>query len=346
MAQQQLWVKNQRKRKRAAGEAYINTKGAVAPAKCPKPSDCSKCKLQCDIKISEEKRRELFDYYYQLKDYWKQRNYICTSVDKLPTEARSHCKGKRLYSAKYSFIIDGNKLYVCRKFFLKTLDVSEKLVRLALQEKTPEGGYGGEDSRGKCRKRDPEFEEKKRQVREHIASYPAVESHYVRKDSKRKFLEAGLNIAKMYDHYVEKCGLEAPAVNPVSNYVFREIFNKEFNLAFHRPKKDQCGTCEKFNHLQSAQKATAQEAFDQHMKNKLDARLAKNNDKERATQDKTFRSISFDLQAVLYTPCSNVSTLFYKLKLSAYNFTIFEQAQPHDGYCYFWNETEGKTRLK
>ena len=35
-------------------------------------------------------------------------------------------------------------------------------------------------------------------VREHIRSFPTVESHYVRKDSERQYLEEGFSIAKIY----------------------------------------------------------------------------------------------------------------------------------------------------
>ena len=48
---------------------------------------------------------------------------------------------------------------------------------------------------------------------------------------------------------------------------------------------------------------------------------------------------TFDLEAVLYTPCSNVSQLFYKRKLSCYNLSIYDLSTK-DGICYLWDETQ------
>jgi hypothetical protein len=42
-------------------------------------------------------------------------------------------------------------------------------------------------------------------IHAHIDSFPAMESHYARKDSNQKFLSSSLNIRKMYDLYVKEC---------------------------------------------------------------------------------------------------------------------------------------------
>ena len=47
-------------------------------------------------------------------------------------------------------------------------------------------------------------------IHAHIDSFPAMESHYARKDSKRKFLSSSLNIRKMYDLYVKECQQKGP----------------------------------------------------------------------------------------------------------------------------------------
>jgi hypothetical protein len=45
------------------------------------------------------------------------------------------------------------------------------------------------------------------------------------------------------------------------------------------------------------------------------AREEKEHDKERAKVNQSVYAATFDLEAVLYTPCSNVSQIFYKRKL-------------------------------
>ena len=62
-----------------------------------------------------------------------------------------------------------------------------------------------------------------------------------------------------------------------------------------------------------------------------------------AKRDLELETITFDLEAALYTPCSKVSTLFYKRKLCTYNLTTFNMANK-EGQFYMWDETLAKRR--
>lgn len=68
----------------------------------------------------------------------------------------------------------------------------------------------------------------------------------------------------------------------------------------------------------------------------------KASDKQKAIDVKgvTFRSISFDLQAILSVPYAGDNQIYYRRKLIVYNFTIFEN---HDsnGECFVWDECAG-----
>lgn len=68
----------------------------------------------------------------------------------------------------------------------------------------------------------------------------------------------------------------------------------------------------------------------------------KASDKQRAKDDKgtTFRSISFDLQAILSVPFSSDNQVYYRRKLNVYNFTIFE-GHNSNGECFVWDECAG-----
>ena len=100
------------------------------------------------------------------------------------------------------------------------------------------GFFDSEERRGRyppppANKTPPEAE---LEVKRHIESFPTLESHYARKDSQRKYLPGDLNVAKMYQLYVDQ--VKAKGKDPVSISVYRHIFNNDFNLAFHMPKKD------------------------------------------------------------------------------------------------------------
>ena len=129
--------------------------------------------------------------------------------------------------------------------------------------------------------------------------------------------------------------------NPVSLYVYRDVFNTEFNLGFHKPKKDQCLTCSKFKNLTGEEKEAFSAIHEAHIERKTESQNCKNDDKKRSERDPSYKAITFDLQAVLYTPYTDISLLFYKPKLAVNNFTIYEQISK-EGFCYLWPETHGK----
>ena len=52
------------------------------------------------------------------------------------------------------------------------------------------------------------------------------------------------------------------------------------------------------------------------------------------------KHVTVDLQAVLQAPCGLVSQLYYKRKLSVYNFTVYSLGDGK-GTCFIWDETEG-----
>ena len=76
------------------------------------------------------------------------------------------------------------------------------------------------------------------EVKNHINSFPIMESHYVRERCKRSFMSSELNLTKLYQLY-KLSKLEVT----VGEKTYQNIFNASFNIGFHKPKKDQCNVC-------------------------------------------------------------------------------------------------------
>ena len=79
-------------------------------------------------------------------------------------------------------------------------------------------------------------------VRNHIKSFPVVESHYCRAKSNKEYLDGSLT--KMYDLY------KFTDENPVKENIYRKVFNEEFILLFFKLKKDICDECEEYKILE------------------------------------------------------------------------------------------------
>jgi predicted aldo/keto reductase-like oxidoreductase len=141
-------------------------------------------------------------------------------------------------------------------------------------------GVCNEDERGKYLNRPNTIPDASVQkVRDHINSFETVESHYCRRNSKMLYLPAGLSLPKMYSLYVQLYSLEA--AEPVKLSFYRFIFNTEFNLSFHRPKKDQCDICQTFENSLPEEKETLKFQYEKHVINKSKAREHKEADKKR-----------------------------------------------------------------
>ena len=182
-------------------------------------------------------------------------------------------------------------------------------------------------------------ETKLKSVRDHIESFDVVEAHYIRANSTAKYLSPQLNITAMYDLYTTNfCAIHS--IEPVKFNVYHKVFTEEYNIRFFIPKKDQCATCNAYDSASVEEKAIKQQGYTAHKKREMEAFEMKNSDKIAAASDPTFRSITFDLEAVLPTPFAGDSQIYYKRKLAVYNFTIHE-GHSLDGFCYLWDETEG-----
>ena len=83
------------------------------------------------------------------------------------------------------------------------------------------------------------------------------------------------------------------------------------------------------------------EKYDEHQEKKKRSRVEKQKDKDRAKSDKNFQVVTFDLEAVLTTPCSLVNQAYYKWKLNCYNLSVYSLGD-NKGTCYLWNETDGE----
>ncbi|CAH0698686.1 unnamed protein product [Spodoptera exigua] len=218
-----------------------------------------------------------------------------------------------------------------------TLNISGGFVKGALNKINSEGILTP-DCRGKKVPPNKLSSEDETFIRDHILSYPAVESHYCRQNSEMRYLDASLNIATLYKEYVKLC--ETKSMKPVSSEKYRLIF-RTYKLNFHKPKKDLCKHCIAYKEMNIKEKAEHQEIHALHLSRKDEARKCRDEDKEQAQTDDKTLSFNFDLEAVLSTPKGAAGPFFYVRKLAVYNLTVYNLGN-RNVECYMWDETERK----
>nr|CAI5849169.1 unnamed protein product [Callosobruchus analis] len=334
--------RNIEKKCRNLGQAYTSRKRTIAP-KTPQIVNCSRCRFKCSENFSEEQRKQLCSSYWELEDFTGKKDFVLRNMKaNIPQRQRHRKENAKVRSnAKVFYLLKENvPTRVCQNFFLKTISISNGPLNKAFKNRSKSTGlYSGSDKRGKHVPSKKISQEDKQVITNHIESFPSTESHYCRKSSQRKYLDARLSIAKMYALYKQLC--EKDGHIPRSMTTYKRISCQEYNYSFFKPRKDQCAVCMKYQLAQGEQKAALEQAYSEHRQREIEANISKQKDKERATSDTNFVTATFDLQSVLQIPSSDVSPMYYSRKLCGYNLTLYEGAPPNNAYCYTWSEVNG-----
>lgn len=157
---------------------------------------------------------------------------------------RDEVKHDRKFTFKYFFLLeleDGNeqnKVQVCKPMFLNTHAISERPVKTAWKK------YDNSkisDLRGKHTSNRNIFIDKNMidSVIAHVNSFVPVEAHYVRKSSKKLYLDGNLSFHKMLAEYKIWEPENLNNIN-VTLRQYRDIVKKYLNISFFRPKNDRC----------------------------------------------------------------------------------------------------------
>ena len=187
--------------------------------------DCKlKRRFKCNIKINDNERKRIFDYFYDELNKNRQYDFIAQTTT---TSTISESSSTRRRSFKNHFISENESIQVCKAFYLGILDISQKVVYNVLNKKNSFTGVSKTDARGK-HKRIILWEESRNGVRRHIESFPMVESHYCRANTSNNYLHSNLNICKLYDLYVKKSTDDQ--VDPLKEWLYRNISKTEYKL--------------------------------------------------------------------------------------------------------------------
>lgn len=121
----ELWGTEIRKRNREMGLSYISVSGKATSDRKMKPPCPEKCIQQCTLNFSKTIRQEIHNHFWTLPNE-KKREFYSKYVERRNKKrgTRGKKQTRRTYSFVYYFDLLGNRLQVCKTFFLNTLDVS------------------------------------------------------------------------------------------------------------------------------------------------------------------------------------------------------------------------------
>ena len=177
----------------------------------------------------------------------------------------------------------------------------------------------------------------KEAILNHIKRFPAVESHYCRANTNRVYLSEDLTFSKMYRMFCSEWN------EPYKVPEFRIYLKlcKQQKISIHRPKKDQCSLCTSYRKGDDNTKEKLKETFDIHISEKTKVRQLKEECKQQGIDNPNTLCANFDLQQVIYLPISKDSQIFYKRRLSIFNFTFYNVASKECD-CYLWHDGQSR----
>ncbi|XP_028178546.1 uncharacterized protein LOC114365984 [Ostrinia furnacalis] len=336
------WKVNKNKKLKNSGKRYHSIKTNKERSGKVMGDPCT-CKNKCTEKIDNIVRMSAFETYWKLGDHERQWDFILRYVKTKPTRVVVlNTTRPRTQTLIYSLPARNgiDLVTVCKKMFLQTLDINDRTVFTALLKQQTQTIT---DLRGHHTNRQNKIpQETTQSVIDHINLFPRKESHYLRKQTQREYLDEKLNCAKMYRLYVDWMK-DNPAylnVKAATERWYYHIFSTQFNIGFFKPKKDRCETCSLYEEADSERKEQLKTDYELHLKNKELIRQIK--DEEKKTSDATTKTVAcFDLEKVLSLPQSEVGIFHYKRKYPVYNFTIYN-ILTKSGYCYVWHATIAK----
>ncbi|CAH1163388.1 unnamed protein product [Phaedon cochleariae] len=342
------WKINIKKRQKNLGQEFMCQRGKLMRKRVMKPGCEQICSRKCSDKLSVEMRTRIFTDFWALGDHNKQIQFVSRCVERLPRKQVLLSKietSRRHWTYRYFFMIGAEKVQVCKKMFIDSLDITDKWVTTIYKKMDMHESNCVEldDRRGRHANRANKVrEEIKETVRNHILQVPFVESHYVRARTKKQYFVETLTFPKLYKLYKE--WLQENQYEPdlaATERQYREIFYNEYDIDFFNPKKDLCPTCDIFNRASTAEKGDLLEDYTSHIASKFVVRELKSQHKAIAQQSSSVVLACYDLEKILSTPMSEVSLFYYKRKLAVYNLTIFDVGKS-EGFCYIWDETIAK----
>ena len=198
---------------------------------------CTNCRMNCTTHFTEEQRRETFSCFWELGSLPDRRQFIVNNInvkEKKRNRKRDNVEGARK-ERNSTQIYTLQTINICKTMFLNTLAVSEKFMRNAIEKGGNDTSIVEKERRGSTKTR-KFYEDVANSVKDHIKSFPVVESHYLRKQSKRSFLASNLNVSKMYDLYLEKYKDALTLLSLVTHFTSRSL-TKILILDFISPKK-------------------------------------------------------------------------------------------------------------
>lgn len=227
------------------GDEHVSKSGSIIKRKEFHVQERCKCKRNCAETIDVTRQKEIFQQFYQFENWSKKQIFLWSLLKSSITKSKLipiiPLRRKMCTYSYYLSDVHGKTHQVCLHFLTNCLQINKSTVKRAADRMI--SNPNAVEKRGQFRNKfkivaDISY------LKSFMKKFPCHQSHYgpSKSNSIVKYLNPNLNIIKMYREY---CLLSKVMKRKVlSEWMFRNIFNTQFNLNFARLKVDTCKTCD------------------------------------------------------------------------------------------------------
>lgn len=226
--------------KRIFGESYVNRFGKVRPARKIGPPCLDNCKYKCKDRIKQEDRQQIFDSYWKLSSDYSKRQFIARCLESTERKyMRVNSKNCRSANTSFNFSIvsnesmsnsdsnpSGEKVRVCKRFFVKTLGIGEGAIDTVRQMIKEFGDVIDYERRGRHMNKIRIEDSVQNDIRKHILEGLRITKDDERTVKAQEFIDCGGTLASFHREYIVQCDNDNKQFGSYSK--FKQIFYEEF----------------------------------------------------------------------------------------------------------------------
>lgn len=150
----------QEKINKDSGKAYLTRSGFLRPGKSLRNPCDSNCRHQCNSKITEAQRNDIFCYFYGLQNLTEQWKFLAQLMDRttpkktirlhLDGDDMSKLRRNRKSNIHYYLPIEQQekRIKVCSTMFMATFDITQSTVKTIMRKTNGTGVLFEPDMRG------------------------------------------------------------------------------------------------------------------------------------------------------------------------------------------------------
>ncbi|XP_043461763.1 uncharacterized protein LOC122498193 [Leptopilina heterotoma] len=235
------WKENKRKISKNPGRGYVSKNENEIDCKIFKQiTNC--CNNKCCSKLNRQEQKDIFQKFWSLGSKADQDTFLisCVHRENIKTAKPSPKTKNRQHSWKYTVKSAGSDSFICKKFLITLLQITERRMK-TIHQYNNKGLLVATETRGKAPNPKKIPDDIWESVEEHWSTLPHKESHYKGQNTKRKYFDnADLTIVKLHSLFLKFHEKKTGTRLDLTYKVYHKFFREKSKYSIRSLRTDVC----------------------------------------------------------------------------------------------------------